>query len=166
MPPKESAIDGGEQLTRLLDAIRIDGGGQGRVEVEGAVAPEGDRVDRVTVCFTDGGSKSPVSVELCDIAKEGDRFVKRNELSARVTALVFNRAEGKPRMGIRLASLARKGKSEGLWSRVKGGLVNLLIPPIGITPEGNQAMIDLGAALDANSPRFTFPLARNLKPEG
>ena len=156
-------LDRERPLVHVLDAIRIDDQCQGEVVATGVVTAQGERVDHVTVQFTDGTSKSPVSIALCDIAKDGDQVVKDKQLHARVAALSFCRTEGPPMMEARLVSLTKKGKAEGLWAHVKANIANLFIPPIRITSQGNQTMLDLGAALNTNAQHFTFPHAQNLK---
>jgi hypothetical protein len=40
---------------------------------------------------------------------------------------------------------------------------NLLIPPVTITPDGRQAMLDFGRALATRQAVFTFPLATRME---
>jgi hypothetical protein len=70
-------------------------------------------------------------------------------------------------MEVTLASVKRKDAPNSLWQNfvggIKGAAANLLLPPLTVTADGHQAMLDFGLALAMQQPTFTFPFATRLK---
>ena len=116
--------------------------------------------------FTRRGHPSPVSVSLEDIVLRNGEIESENEMVARVNTLTF-RQKSPPKMEVTLASVKKKDAGNGHWQNFVGGLkgvaANLLLPPLTITPDGQQAMMDFGLALALQKPTFTFPFASRLK---
>jgi len=85
---------------------------------------------------------------------------------ARVNTLRFQQKPGPPKMEVTLASVKRADAGNGLWQSFVGGLkgaaANLLLPPLNITTNGQQAMLNFGLALATQQPTFTFPFAERL----
>ena len=156
----------GEALTNMLDYIKIDGDGYGAIEVKGLIAGSNKTVTEVNMKFNARGHESPVTIGLYDIkSKKGEyKYENRsNEIVARVNTLNFKKTEQAPKMGIEIASIAKKGKSAGLFGWIKGAIANLLIKPLKVTKLGNITMLEFGEALFQEKTTFTFPKATNIK---
>lgn len=159
-------LEKGEALTNMLDYIKFEGEGFGRIEVKGTMTGSAPTVTDVYFQFNTKGRKSPVTVGLYDIEpKNGEyRYENRsNEIFARVNTLAFRKAKKTPRMGIKVASISDTAESEGFFSGLKGIIANLFISPPKVAELGNTTMLDFGYALLEKSPSFTFPKAKNIK---
>jgi len=156
----------GQTLTNMLDYIRFDGQGYGVIEVKGTITDSVRIVTEVSMQFTAGGHKSPVTIGLYDIKPTDGKYQyenRTNEVFARVNTLAFTRTEQTPRMEIKVASISKSEKPEGFWSHVKGMIANLLITPPKVNKFGNTTMLEFGDALLQKKPTFTFPMAKNIK---
>lgn len=156
----------GESLTNALDYIKLEGEGLGRIEVEGTMTGSTPDVTEVRIHFNARGRRSPVTVGLYDIKPLDGEYKyenRSNEIVARVNSLVFRKTEKTPRMGIKVASIAKKSESAGLFGVLKGALANLLITPPKVAGLGNETMLSFGLALLRQEPAFTFPAATNIK---
>ncbi|SPE54749.1 exported hypothetical protein [Verrucomicrobia bacterium] len=162
----ERQLKAGGTLGRQLQSITVTGPGRGRIEVKGTITNGVQTVTQVRLRFNAQGQTSPVSIGLCDVRYLEGGFQQVNENVARVNTLTFRREPGQPRMEITVASVKRKGASNGLWQNFKGSLtgaaVNLLIDPLPVEVIGNHAMLEFGQALVAGAGSFTFPHARHL----
>ena len=102
-----------------------------------------------------------------DIRLRDGAYVYENETVARVNALLFRRSTGHPKMEVTLASLLHKDAPKSAWSsfigELKGAAANMMLPPLNVEPEGEQAMLDFGLALVTKQPTYTFPFAPRLK---
>jgi hypothetical protein len=156
----------GETLSQMLDYIKIDGDGYGIIVVKGRITGSTRTVTRVDMKFNARGHKSPVTIGLYDIkAKDGKyKYENRsNEIVARVNTLNFKKTEQTPKMGIEIASIAKKGRSAGLFGWLKGAIANLFIKPLKVTKLGNTTMLEFGEALLQKNTTFTFPEVQNIK---
>jgi hypothetical protein len=156
----------GETLTQMLDYIKIDGDGYGVIEVKGRITGSTRTVTRVDMQFNARGHESPVTIGLYDIEpKDGEyKYENRsNEIVARVNILAFKKTEQTPRMGIKVASIAKKGKSAGFFGWIKGAIANLFIKPPKVDKLGNTTMLEFGDALLRKNATFTFPKAKTIK---
>lgn len=156
----------GKPMKNIIEYIRFEGGGRGRIEVKGKKVNGIEQVTSVKVIFNHDNNPSPVTVGLYSMRPEKGQYKFENRYDttkARVNMLSFEVNEGDPRMDIRLASLSGRCKKEGFYSKLKGKIANLFIQPVRINPEGNQAMLDFGYALYKKHASFTFPKAENLK---
>jgi hypothetical protein len=156
----------GKALKHVIEYIRFEGSGRGRVEVKGRVIDGVEKVTNVTVVFNDCDSSSPVTVGLYSMRPEDGQYKFENRYDmqkARVNSISFKATDSEPTMEIELASLESRNAGEGFCSRLKARIANFFIPPIRINPEGNKAMLDFGYALYKKQASFTFPKARNLK---
>ncbi|MFA5423307.1 MAG: hypothetical protein WC374_05565 [Phycisphaerae bacterium] len=156
----------GKPFKNIIEYIRFEGTGQGRIEVTGKKINGTEQVTKVVVYFNHNDNTSPVTVGLYDMKpKDGQyKFEDRSGIkTARVNVLTFENNQFDPRMGIQLASLGGKTSSDGFIGRLKGRIANMFIEPIKVNPQGNQAMLDFGYALYQKQAKFTFPLAENLK---
>jgi hypothetical protein len=156
----------GETLTNMLDYIKIDGDGFGVIKVKGRISGSNMTVTEVNMQFNARGHKSPVTIGLYDIKpKDGDyKYENRsNEIVARVNTLIFKKTEQIPKMGIEVASIAKKGKSAGFFGSIKGAIANLFIKPPKVDKLGNTTMLEFGYALLQKNSTFTFPKAKNIK---
>jgi len=164
----ERRLQAGEALERVLQYISIEGSGRGVIEVEGVVTGSVATVTEVRLRFNAHGETSPVSIGLADLLYRENQLVITNDIVARVNALTFQKAEGRPRMGVTVSSVKRKDAGDSLWQKLKGGvagtLANYFIKPLPVESTGNDAMLDFGAALTSKETEFTFPKARNLRP--
>jgi hypothetical protein len=156
----------GKSLTNMLDYIKFDGEGFGRIEVKGTMTGSTLTVTEVAMQFNSRGHKSPVTIGLYDIKPKDGQYKYENSSNqkvARVNSLIFKKTEKTPRMGIKLASIAKKSKPAGFFGSIKGALANLFITPPKVTKLGNNTMLEFGDALLQKKAAFTFPKAKNIK---
>ena len=156
----------GESLTNMLDYIKFQGEGFGRIEVEGKIKGSIQTVTSVDLQFNARGHKSPVTVGLYDIEPKDRKYEyknKSNPIVARVNTLSFKRTKKIPRMDIKVASISTKEEPDGFFSGLKGAVVNLFIKPPEVAKVGNEAILDFGYTLLEQKPTFTFPKAKNIK---
>jgi hypothetical protein len=161
----QDSVPNGKPLKNIIDFIRFEGGGHGRIEVKGTKNNGIEQVTEVKVIFNHDDTTSPVTVGLYNMKPENGEYKYENRSDrkkARVNSLSFEAGDD-PRMDISLASLGGLNKNEGFYSRLKGKIANLFIEPVRINPEGNKAMLDFGYALYKKQASFTFPKAQNLK---
>lgn len=162
-----SSTKAGKPMTNMLDYIKLEGRGYGSVEVTGRIVKGCNEVSTVRVHFNRGGNKSPVTIGLYNIKpKDGqyDYANRSDQLVARVNTLVFRKTDpqDKPTMLVEVASVIGAEEKEGFWGNLKGALANLFIPPVSVDRDGNDAMLQFGAALVEGRDGFTFPKAKNL----
>jgi hypothetical protein len=156
----------GETLTHMLDYIKVEGEGFGIIEANGTIAGSTPVVTEVNMQFNARGHKSPVTIGLYDIKPKDGKYKyenRSNESVARVNSLVFKKTEQSPKMGITIASIAKKNESAGFFGWIKGAIANLFIKPLKVTKLGNTTMLEFGEALLQKKPTFTFPEAKNIK---
>jgi hypothetical protein len=156
----------GRPLKNIIEYIRFEGPGRGRIEVKGEKVNGIEQVTDVKVVFNHNGSVSPVTIGLYSMRPQDGQYKFENRYDtkkARVNTISFEATEDDPRMDIELASLGGRCEKEGFYSRLKGKIANLFIQPVRISPEGNRAMLNFGYALYKKQTSFTFPKARNLK---
>ena len=155
----------GKPFKNIIEYIRFEGGGRGRIEVKGKKVDGIEQVTSVKVIFNHDDNTSPVTVGLYNMKPENGEYKFENSYGtkkARVNVLSF-KANEDPRMDISLASLGGRCTKESLYSRIKGKIANLFIEPVRVNPAGNKAMLDFGYALYKKQASFTFPKAKNLK---
>lgn len=156
----------GETLKNMLDYIKFEGDCNGRIDVTGEIVGSAEIVTRAIVHFNNRGQKSPVTIGIYSVKPVDGEYKyenRYNEIVARVNTLTFEKTEGTPKMGVKLASLRDVGESDGIWGNIKGSLANWFIEPLEINKVGNDVMLDLGYDLFKGKPSFTFPKAKNLK---
>jgi len=176
----------GQTLANMIDYIKFEGPGFGRIEVRGTISPAspdsrasrgGDStqiVNEVDQQFNARGRKSPVTLGLYSIKPVNGEYKYENrsgQLIARVDTFIFKRmgstsspqSEDEPKMGIKLASIDVAAKPNGFFSGLKGALANLFINPPKVDKLGNDTMLEFGLALFNEKPSFTFPKAKNLR---
>lgn len=156
----------GETLTNMLDYIKFEGNGYGLIQVKGRISGSTRTVTEVDIQLNARGHRSPVTIGLYDIkSKDGEyRYENRsNKVIARVNTLIFKKTEQTPRLGIKVASIARGSEPAGFFGGLKGAIANLFIKPPKIDPLGNATMLQFGEALVQKEPAFTFPKARTIK---
>jgi hypothetical protein len=163
---REKELKSGKVLAHQLTSINVEGAGSGIVEIDGALANGQPTVTEIRLRFNSHGHTSPVSVDLQDIAMHNGMLCYQNETIARVNTLTFHQKSGPPKMEVTLASVKRADAGNGIWENfvgsLKGAAANLLLPPLNITTNGQQAMMDFGVALTTEKPTFTFPFADRL----
>ncbi len=150
----------------ILDYIKFEGEGYGRIEAGGRISDDVAIADYVNVCFNARGADSPVSVGLYDVdltKKEGEQYYQYNRKVARVNILSFERSKTAPLMGIKIAAVGESEEKLGKWAHFVGSIGNFFIDPIEIDRLGNDAMLSFGAGLYHKNSTFTFPIAKNLK---
>lgn len=164
---REKELQSGKALAHQLAAISVHGGGGGSIEIDGTLTNGRPAVTEMRLRFNSRGHPSPVSVNLQDIVLRDGKIQYENETIARVNTLTFRQAAGPPKMEVTLASVKRKNAGNGLWQNfigsLKGAAANFLLPPLHITTDGQQAMMDFGLALATEKSSFTFPFAARLK---
>jgi hypothetical protein len=158
--------DKDEPMTNLLDYIKFEGEGFGRVDVTGTITGCEKKVTEVVVHFNARGQKSPVSIGLYNIKPDDGRFKyenKYNEQIARIASLTFRKSESRPKMEVKLVSVNKAAHPNGFISKVKGRIANWFLNPIRVSEIGNDSMLDFGLALFNEKTSFTFPRADNIK---
>jgi len=156
----------GEAITNVLDYIKLDGDAFGIFEVKGTITGSTRTVTEVDMQFNARGHKSPVTIGLYDIKPKNGEYKyenRSNEIVARVNSLAFKKTEQTPTMAIKVASIAKEGKSAGFFGFIKGAIANLLIKPPKVNESGNNTMLEFGNALLQKKATFTFPKAKNIK---
>ena len=159
-------VEDGEPVKNILEYIKFEGAGYGKIEINGDIDEGIAKVQNVKVHFNSRDDKSPVTIGLYSVKciDGGYRYESKfNKIVARINVLEFERCEEIPRMGLKIASLGTDESKNGLWSSIKGAIANLFIDPIEINPAGNDAMLDLGLALLDEQRTFAFSKAANLK---
>jgi hypothetical protein len=159
-------LEKGETLKHMLDYIKIEGDGYGIISIKGQITGSTRTITEVDMQFNAKGHKSPVTIGLYDIEPKNGEYKyqnRSNEIVARVNMLNFKRTEQTPKMGIEIASIARKGKPAGLFGWIKGAIANMFIEPLKVTKLGNNTMLEFGDALLKKNNTFTFPKAKNIK---
>lgn len=166
----DEELKAGKVLPHQIRFIGVDGTGSGTLEVDGALTNGMPVATEVRMFFNSHGCTSPVNIDLVDITCHDGSVHYQNEMVARVNTLTFQRQLQQcedPAMEVTLDSLKRKDAPNSRWQNflgeVKGFAANAFLPPIKITPEGNQTMMNFGQALSAQKPSFTFPFAERLK---
>jgi len=153
-------------LKNTLDYIKFEGTGYGRIEARGTINDSVMTVENVEVHFDARGAESPVTIGLFDVdvtKKENGHYTGYNNKVARITTLTFNRSETAPRMELKISAVGKDEESLGTWAHIKGFLGNFFIDPIEIDKLGNNTMLEFGLGLYNREPKFTFPIAKNLK---
>jgi hypothetical protein len=152
-------------LRNQLRSIRVDGPMRGSLVISGTIKDGKHRVDAFDIRF-DLDGKSPVAVHLFEVEPIDGvyHFENRsNEQVARINALTFTRGNTPPMMEAEVSSIAKAHGKEGFLASLKAMVANWFLPPVQITPIGNQTMMDFGMALDSTQNAFTFPHAENLR---
>lgn len=161
----EQELKDGKTLSHQIMAISVEGCGQGKVDIAGDITNGLWVVNEIKMHFNSHGNTSPVNIDLQDISLNKGCICYDNEYVARVNTLTFHRKDSDPRMDVSLDSIKRKGADSpwsNFWGGFKGMAANVFMPPIKVTPEGNQTMLDFGDALANQKPSFTFPFASRL----
>ena len=156
----------GKSLTNMLDYIKFEGEGFGRIEVKGTMTGSTLTVTEIDLQFNARGHKSPINVGLYDIKPKDGQYKyenRSNQIVARVNTLAFRKAKKTPRMGIKVASVSKSEGSESFWNRVKGVIANLFIDSPKVEELSNTTMLEFGYALLQKNTTFTFPKAKNIK---
>jgi hypothetical protein len=165
----QSNIKPGKPMKNVLDYIKLEGDGFGWMEVKGQTVKGKPEVREVRVHFNGKGAKSPVTIGLYDLEPRNGVYAyanRSNQMVARVNMLTFRKtpADEKPKMLVEVASIVAANEKEGFWGNLVGAFANLLIPPVDVDEDGNDAMIQFGFALFKGQTSFTFPRAKNLIP--
>jgi hypothetical protein len=154
-----------ESLTNMLDYIKFEGDGFGRIEVKGTITGSTQTVNEVNMQFNAKRLKSPVTIGIYDVNPEKGQYRyenRSNQSIARVNSLIFKKSEKDPRMGIKVASISKNPDSDGFWAGIKGAIANLLLRPPKVDKLGNETMLNFGHGLLEQKPAFTFPKAKNI----
>ena len=163
---REKDLKAGKPLAHQLTAISVRGSGSGSIDVDGCFTNGQPVVTEMSIRFNSHGHTSPVSVDLQDIILRDGALHYENEMVARVNTLTFRQKSDPPKMEVGLASVKRKDAGDGLWANlvgeIKGQAANLLLPPLTITVDGHNTMMNFGLALAQQKPTFTFPYAPRL----
>ena len=159
-------LDEGEPLKNILDYIKFEGEGYGRIDIKGTINGSKETVTEVNVHFNARGQRSPVTVGIYSVNPQNGKYNyenRYNQIVARINVLTFKRCQARPRMGIKLASVNSDEEADGCWGHIKGMIANLFINPLEVEKIGNDAMLDFGYALLKERPAFIFPKAKNIK---
>lgn len=152
-------------LKNVLNYIKFEGEGYGRIEAKGKIRNSKMTTDEVDVHFDARGAESPVVIGLYDVdltEKQNGHYKRFNHKVARVKTLSFSRSDTEPKLGIKISAVGETEKSLGMWEHIKGFFGNFFIKPIEIDKLGNETMLEFGVALYRKKPKFTFPKAENL----
>ena len=160
----EKFLAKGGTLKRRLGFIHIQGSGQGDILVEGVMSGDRAIADKITMRFNVRGHSTPVTIGINGIRMIEGKSHAINDTVIKVNALVFQRQEGRPKMGVSVASIKSGDAGNGLLSnlagKVKGAMANMFIPPVPIRAAGNNAMLDFAQAIVDGKKEFTFPAAK------
>lgn len=163
----DQELKAGKVIPHQIKSIGVYGTGSGSLDIDGVVSNCVPIPTLVQMHFNTHGHTSPVNIELEDISYEHGAVQYQNIMVARVNSLTFQQQCPDPRMEVTLDSLKRKDAPDSAWANflgeMKGFAANAFLPPIKVTCEGNQTMMDFGQALAAQKPDFTFPFADRLK---
>ncbi|MFA5293503.1 MAG: hypothetical protein WC496_10770 [Phycisphaerae bacterium] len=156
-------------LKNILGYIKFEGEGFGWIEITGKIENGKATATEVKVHFNDKGCTSPVTVGLYSVKCVNGQYKYENcynEIVARVDTLTFGPSVDNPRMDIAISSLySADADANGLWGSIKATVANFFINPLEIDKLGNDTMLDFGSSLFREAETFTFPKAKNLKPE-
>jgi hypothetical protein len=160
-------LKAGKTLSHQITAMTIDGCGSGTLEIDGVISNQFRVATQILMRFNSRGHTSPVNIELADISLENGALQFKNPIVARVNTITFRQKATDPHMEVSLDSVKRKDAGNSLWSNFVGGFkgmaANMFLPPVKVTSEGNQSMMDFGQALAEKRSAFTFPFAVRLK---
>ena len=161
-------VEDGKPIKNILDYIKFEGTGYGKIEARGDIIDGIAKVQNVKVYFDSRDEKSPVTIGLYSVECIDGEYKyesKHNQIVARIRVLEFERSPDAeiPKMVLKVSSLGADETKNGLWGSIKGTIANWFIPPIEINPLGNDTMLDLGVAILNDQRAFTFPKAENLK---
>jgi len=166
----DKELKAGKTVPHQIKYISVEGTGMGTLEIDGVLTNGTPRVTTVQMRFNSHGRSSPVKIDLVDMTLRKGVIQFQNETVARVNTLTFQQQCADPRMEVTLDSVKRKNAPDTVWQNFLGGVkgiaANAFLPPIKVTPEGNQTMMDFGQALAAEETTFTFPYAERLKNTG
>lgn len=157
-------INGDEPITNLLDNIKFEGKGYGKMMINCITVNGKDVVTEVEVRFDARGAKSPVTIELYSVKQVRGRYKYENRfdrITARINSLKFKKTDSTPRMALSVASVSNSSSGEGILEAIKGAIANIFINPITIDKTGNDTMMAFGMALINRAKTFTFPKASN-----
>jgi hypothetical protein len=164
----EQLLKNGGLLDHQLASITVDGTGSIAVEVEGIMVGMKPIINEVRLRFSGRGHQSPVTILLYDIRYSGGVVREFNHTVASVNTLTFRRQPGPKKMEITVGAVHKREAGDSTWENLKGKVkaaaVNLVLDPIDVDPAGHDAMLKFGLALALETPAFTFPHARNLRP--
>ena len=116
-------LEKGESLKNVLDYIKIEGEGFGRIEVNGTMTNSHPSVTEVSIQFNVRDHKSPVTIGLYDIEPKTGQYKRENRSNhkvARVNSLIFKKTEKIPRMGIKVASITGQNESDVSSAPLRG----------------------------------------------
>ena len=157
-------LEEGGTLKRRLGFIIIKGSGQGDILVEGIMSGDRGIADKITMRFNVRGHSTPVTIGINGIRMIDGKPHAINDTIIKVNSLVFQRQEGRPKMGVSVASIKSGAAGSGFLSnvagRVKGAVANMFIPPVPIRPVGNDAMLNFAQAIVDGKKELTFPVAK------
>ena len=156
----------GQTMTKLLDYIKLEGNGHGLFVVKGRISSSTRTVTEVEIKFNVRGHRSPVTAGLYDVKPINGQYKyanRSNEIVARVNVLSFKKTEETPRIGIKVASIAKRDRPTDSFKGVKGRIANMFIKPPKVDKLGNTTMLKFGQAVFEKKPEFTFPKAKNIK---
>jgi hypothetical protein len=155
----------GQALENVIDYIKFEGDGLGQIEVKGTIAGSTQTVTKVDLKFNAIGRKSPVTLGIYDVEPKDGQYKYENrsgEIIARVDTFIFKKSD-ELRMGIKVASINKAAKPNGIFGGIKGTIANWFISPPKVAKIGNDTMLDFGYALLKEKPAFTFPKAKNIR---
>jgi hypothetical protein len=161
----EKDVKNGKPIRNILDYIKFNGEGMGRIDVYGTISNRVRTVTRVEVHFNVGEAQSPVYAGLYSIEPNNGKYLYENRYGmkvARVNTLIFTKDGDVPRMDIKVDAVGTMEDEMGIMGRIIGVIANMIIQPLEISKIGNDEMLKLGLALSESKETFTFPKAQNL----
>lgn len=156
----------GKPIKNILDYIKFNGEGWGKIEIQGNIENGQKKVKKVVVHFNEHGNKSPVYAGLYSVKPKNGTYLYENKFDtkvARVNTLTFTDSGGESsKMDIKVDAVGKGEGNLGIVEGIVGSIANLIIAPFEITQKGNNEMLRLGMTLYENQPTFTFEKADNL----
>ncbi len=159
------ALGGGQPLKGVLNYIKFEGAGFGRMDIRGTIRGSIETVTAINMQFDEDGRQSPVTVGLYDIKPNNGQYKfedRTKEVIVRVNMLAFERSVTSPTVDVGVESIMNASSSEGILARIKGVIANQFLKPPRISTLGNETMLDFGFAILNQQPEFTFPAAINI----
>jgi hypothetical protein len=154
-----------QEITRLLEWIRLSGPCQGQIKGIGKQVGSDVEMEYIEVVFNHKNTVSPVEVSIYDIPPVKGEYSydnRRNCKIARINSLKFRQCDdGVPRMTVELASVKKADAKEGFLSGLTAMIANILSTSTPVSPVGNSTMMEFGRALYEQESAFTFPRAEN-----
>ena len=152
-------------LKQIPEYISFEGEAVGCIEIKGTIKKGVETVQEVKVSFNKSG-KSPVLISMYDVKPKNGKYLysnRSNNILARVNKLTFKRDSKNPKMDVGIASIRPSKSKEGLIASISGVVATAFLPPMSISQQGSDSMMNFGETLVRKQMAFSFPRAESLE---